>query len=77
MIHWLHYFRPEARQNIMVVGACGRGSCSLPMARKQRGMEKEGPETRHTLQRYSLSDLLLPNRPHFLTVHSTINSSMG
>lgn len=39
---------------------------------RERPREKKGPETKHGLQKYSPSDLLLPNGPH-LIIQSAIN----
>jgi hypothetical protein len=36
IISWLHYYRPVVRQNIMAVGACGRGMAT----KKQRGRQE-------------------------------------
>jgi hypothetical protein len=40
MFTWLHFFGPEARQNIKVVGTCGSGDGSALGARKG-GRERE------------------------------------
>jgi hypothetical protein len=52
--HWLHYFKPEVRMNIMVTGVCGQGGLlTLLATRKYKGVtERKRQET--TLTRVHL-----------------------
>lgn len=61
-----HCFEPEMRQNVMVAGACGRGSC--PPCGSQEAKDEEGGRERPTFP--PASYLLLLVRAQTLTVCS-------
>jgi hypothetical protein len=62
---WLvHCLGPEANQNVVVVGACSKETCS-PIWGFADSRERRHLGTRYTLLGNTPKEIFLPIRPHF------------
>jgi hypothetical protein len=56
MVAWPCGFGPVTVQDI-IVGACGRGSCSSRSSQEVKKRSRKEPESQESIQRHTLNDL--------------------